>query len=72
LAKTMKRRLKQMYWRMFTPQVEGVGIIEVILILVIVIGLVLIFKDEISAIVEQAFEAITGDSGEIIGGSEGP
>lgn len=36
--------------------------------MVILIGLVLIFKDEISQIVQNALDAISSDSGEIIDG----
>lgn len=45
---------------------RGVGVIEVVLILVVLIGLVLIFKDQITSIVNNAFASITGDAGEII------
>ena len=39
----------------------------VILILVILIGLVLVFKESITEIVESAFDKISGDSDSIIG-----
>ena len=45
---------------------RGVGVIEIVLILVILIGLVLVFKDQITAIVNNAFTAISGDAGKII------
>ena len=45
---------------------RGVGVIEIVLILVILIGLVLIFKDEITDIVNTAFESISGDAEKII------
>ena len=45
---------------------RGVGVIEIVLILVILIGLVLIFKEQITAIVNNAFASITGDAGKII------
>lgn len=45
---------------------RGVGIVEIILILVILIGLVLIFKDQISQIITEAFSSITTDSESII------
>lgn len=45
---------------------RGVGVIEIVLILVILIGLVLIFKDQITAIVNNAFTAISEDAGRII------
>jgi hypothetical protein len=59
----MKGRIKNF----FTFKQDGVGIVEIILILVILIGLVLIFKDQINDIVTNAFDAITGDTTEIIG-----
>ena len=45
---------------------RGVGVIEVVLILVILIAVVLIFKNEIMGIVNSAFQAISRDSGNII------
>lgn len=45
---------------------RGVGVIEIVLILVILIGLVLVFKEQITAIVNNAFTAISGDAGQII------
>ena len=40
--------------------------IEIVLILVILIGLVLVFKEQITAIVNNAFASISGDAGQII------
>lgn len=45
---------------------RGVGVIEIVLILVILIGLVLVFKDQITDIVNTAFESISGDAEKII------
>ena len=45
---------------------RGVGVIEIVLILVVLIGLVLVFKEQITSIVNNAFTAISGDAGEII------
>ena len=45
---------------------RGVGVIEIVLILVILIGLVLVFKEQITGIVNDAFTAISGDAGQII------
>ena len=39
---------------------RGIGVIEIVLILVILIGLVLVFKGQITAIVNNAFSAIWG------------
>ncbi len=44
---------------------DGIGIIEIILILVIIIGLVLIFRDQISNIMQNAYNSINGDSTDI-------
>lgn len=45
---------------------RGVGVVEVILILVILIGLVLIFKSEIEALVGTVFDAISGKTDTIL------
>ena len=45
---------------------RGVGVIEVVLILVILVGLVLIFKEEITDIMTDAFNSITGDANSIL------
>jgi Flp pilus assembly pilin Flp len=49
----------------FIFEEDGVGVVEVILILVILIGLVVIFKDRVEKIVNAAFKSITNDSGRI-------
>lgn len=51
----------------FWEDEQGVGVIEIVLILVILIGLVLVFKEQITAIINNAFSAISGDAGKIIG-----
>lgn len=53
-------------WKEFCQEEDGVGVVEIILILVILIGLVLIFKENISDIVESAFKQINSDSKSII------
>ena len=45
---------------------RGVGVVEVILILVILIGLVLIFKSEIETLVGTVFDAISGKTNTIL------
>ncbi|MDF2538011.1 MAG: hypothetical protein K0S76_1032 [Herbinix sp.] len=52
--------------KFFTMKQEGIGVVEIILILVILIGLVLIFKDQLTAIVNNIFQSITGDVTTII------
>lgn len=45
---------------------RGVGVIEIVLILVILIGLVLVFKEQITTIVTNAFSTISGNAGKIL------
>lgn len=45
---------------------QGIGVVEIILILVVLIGLVVIFQAQIEAVVTEAFERIMGDAGTII------
>ena len=46
---------------------RGIGVVEIILILVILIGLVIIFKSQIETIIGSAFDAITRNTDKIIG-----
>ena len=41
---------------------EGVGVVEIILILVVLIGLVIIFKSQLTSLVQTIFEKITSES----------
>lgn len=50
----------------FWQEEDGVGVVEIILILVILIGLVLMFKEEIGKIIDKAFRSIRDDSGKIL------
>lgn len=52
-------------WRRFWIEEDGVGVVEVILILVVLIGLVLIFKSQLTSLVGTIFEKITSQSGSI-------
>lgn len=60
------RRLNMSIIKEFIQEEDGVGVVEIILILVILIGLVLLFRTEIKKIVENAFNSIKDDSDEII------
>ena len=44
---------------------KGIGVVELILILVVLIGLVIIFKSQLTSLVESIFEKITSESGRI-------
>jgi Flp pilus assembly pilin Flp len=43
----------------FFLEEDGMGTVEVILIIVVLVGLVIIFKDNITQIVEDLFDKIT-------------
>ena len=40
----------------------GIGVVEIILILVVLIGLVIIFKSQLTSLVQTIFEKITSES----------
>ncbi len=40
---------------------DGVGVVEVILILVVIIGLIIIFKSQLTSIVNSLFKGIKSD-----------
>lgn len=61
----MKDKLRRLYWNVTTTKLDGVGVVEIILILVIIIGLVLIFKNQIVKIVSDAFSSINNNSSSI-------
>lgn len=41
---------------------DGISVIEMILVLVVIIGLVLIFKSQLTSLVQSIFEKITSES----------
>ncbi|MDE7036535.1 MAG: hypothetical protein K2O98_00945 [Lachnospiraceae bacterium] len=41
---------------------DGIGVVEVILILVVLIGLVIIFKSQITSLVQNIFQKIVSES----------
>ena len=41
---------------------SGIGVVEIILILVVLIGLVIIFKSQLTSLVQSIFEKITSES----------
>ena len=44
---------------------DGIGVVEVILILVVLIGLVLIFKKQITSLVNDIFDTINKEAGKV-------
>ena len=58
----MKLIINNHYRKIAEKELEAVGVIEVILILVIIIGLVLIFREQIGSIIQSAFASILSDA----------
>ena len=44
---------------------SGIGVVEIILILVVLIGLVIIFQPQLTELVQTIFNKITSESGKI-------
>lgn len=53
--------------RDFFAEDEGMGTVEVILIIVVLIGLVIVFKQQISGLVEDVFKTITDKKNVVTG-----
>lgn len=53
-------------WKQLLKNEDGITSVEIILILVVLIGLVIIFKDEMTDIVNDIFRTITSQSGKIL------
>lgn len=50
----------------FMREDEGMGTVEIILIIVVLIGLVIIFKSQLRSLVESVFDKITSDSNTVM------
>lgn len=53
-------------FRNFFKEDDGMGTVEIILIIVVLIGLVIIFKEQLRSLVESIFETITTDSNTVM------
>ena len=49
----------------FLMEEDGIGVVEVILILVVLSGLVIIFKEQLTDLVEDIFDTITKEAGKV-------
>ena len=49
----------------FLMEEDGIGVVEVILILMVLIGLVIIFKEQLTDLVEDIFDTITKEAGKV-------
>lgn len=56
----MKKLLKR-FWK----DEAGIGVVEVVLILVVLIGLVLIFKNQLTSIMTNLFEKIESNTNKL-------
>lgn len=52
-------------FRAFMEEEDGVGVIEIVLILVVLIGLVIIFKKQINTLLDNVFKQINSKSSEV-------
>lgn len=57
----MKDKIKK-----FVEDEQGITTVEIILILVVLIALVLIFKEQMTELVEKIFETISTQSGKVM------
>ena len=57
----MKKRSAEI--RRFFTEESGIGVVEIILILVVLIGLIIIFKNQLTALVNKTFSGIIKKSG---------
>ncbi len=64
LKKRENERLKG--FGTFLREEEGMGTVEIILIIVVLIGLVIIFKTQLRTLVESVFEKIPKDSNTVM------
>ena len=49
----------------FLMEEDGIGVVEVILILVVLIGLVISVKEQLTDLVEEIFDTITKEAGKV-------
>jgi Flp pilus assembly pilin Flp len=66
--KARKKNMKDQMVRVakeFAADESGVGVVEMILILVVLIGLVIIFKKQLTNLVNSIFETINSKAGSI-------
>lgn len=62
IKRKKSREWKLKGWKEFLKEEDGMGTVEVILIIVVLVGLVLIFKEEISDIIDSLFSKITSQT----------
>ena len=64
----MEGKMRQEYIRegkRFLYEESGIGVVEIILILVVLVGLVVIFKKQLTSLVNKAFTNINNKAGSL-------
>ena len=61
----LKCCILQQNWNAFLREEDGIGTVEMILILVVLIGLVLIFKEKLNGLVKDIFKNISEQAGAV-------
>lgn len=64
--KSRNKESKLKNFNEFILEEEGMGTVEIILIIVVLIGLVIIFKNQLRALVTKVFKKITEDSNTVM------
>lgn len=54
-------------FRRFLSDEDGLGTVEIVIIVAVLVGLAMIFRKQIFSFVNQIFERIFGDAGNVIG-----
>lgn len=62
---TETKKLEKRTFRNFMKEEDGMGTVEIILIIVVLIGLVMIFKKQLTNIVNDIFDKIAAQSSSI-------
>ncbi len=58
-------KIKLWYLRHVLGDDAGIGVVEMILILVVLIGLVMIFRNQLKTLVENIFKTITTETAKV-------
>ena len=61
----MKGGEKMTIVKRFMQEEDGIGVVELILILVVLIGLVIIFRDQLISLINGIFDRIVSDSSSV-------
>lgn len=53
------------YLREFYEDEEGMGVVEIVLIIIVLVGLVILFKDQITSLVKSILSKMTSQANKI-------